>query len=349
MRSLKKLIAIILIVFGTYTVVQMSTEEHGAGLSGAFTGYFIIIGIAIWLIYSANKSRKNKQHPSQTNLLIANDYKNSPNNNREILFNLKKKGIISEDEFNNKFNQVMESELQLELEKAEDYQQLKKLLNSNILTKEEFEKKIEVLRNMIKRKKEREEHIRSLKFNQIGDFIEGLAKVWDENENYGFIDKGDSLIIPCQYEYAEDFSEGVAVVRKNGKFGYIDKEGNVILPIEYDDARSFCNGITKVKMHNRFIFINKEGDEITLNKEQKQAFEDRNIINFETTYIKSGFSLKMGSYDEFIIENDEKGLEFTIYKNILNEKYYMYMKNNEILLFPNKRTCIKYISENLIN
>ncbi|WP_335965242.1 WG repeat-containing protein [Galbibacter sp. PAP.153] len=324
-------------------VIFLLSRDIGASIMAG-----VILAIFLMLFqYISNKRKErvvnlNNQHKQEEQHTMPIDSKSS-------LLNLKKKGIISEVEYSTKVNIIEESKFEHVLKETKEYRQLKELLNSNILTKEEFEKKIDLLKNTIKRKNEREEHIRSLKFNQIGDFIEGLAKVWDENENYGFIDMSDNLIIPCQYEYAEDFSEGVAVVRKNGKFGYIDEEGNVIIPIEYDDARSFYNGITKVKLYNRFIFINKEGDEITLNKEQKQAFEDRNIINFETTYIKSGFSLKMGSYDEFIIENNEKGLEFTIYKNILNEKYYMYMKNNEILLFPNKRTCIKYISENLVN
>lgn len=324
-------------------VISLLSRDIGAAI---MAGVIFSIFYMIFQYFSS----KRKAHTSNENHSSKQRWQEeTPIDNKKSLTALRKKGIISEDEFNDKINQIRESELQLKINKTEDYQHLTGLLKSNIITKVEFENKIEILRDKIKKKDEQEINNRNKGYTQIGEYIEGRAKVWNKNDSYGFIDESDNLIVPCQYEFAEDFSEGFAIVRNDGKFGYINKVGSVILPIVYEDARSFYNGIAKVKLDGRFIFINQEGGQITLNMEQKQAFENRNIINFETSYIKSGFSLRMGSYDEFIIENSENGLEFTIYKNILNEKYYMYTKNEGILLFPNKRTCIKYISENLVN
>ena len=43
-------------------------------------------------------------------------------------------------------------------------------------------------------------------------FSDGMARVTDENLKYGFIDKTGHLVIPCQYDDAGDFSEGLASV-----------------------------------------------------------------------------------------------------------------------------------------
>lgn len=114
-----------------------------------------------------------------------------------------------------------------------------------------------------------------------------------------------------------------------------------------DEADSFKNGVAKVVSNNTTFYINDEGNKTILTNEQKKL-QNNHILNFKTTYIKSGHTLKMGSYDQFSFENSEKGLEFIVYKNTLNNKYYMYM-NTGILLFPNKKTCIKYISDNLVD
>ena len=45
-------------------------------------------------------------------------------------------------------------------------------------------------------------------------------------EKVGFVDCSGTIIIPYQYDYADDFSEGFAVVKKYGKFGFVDRYGN---------------------------------------------------------------------------------------------------------------------------
>lgn len=56
-------------------------------------------------------------------------------------------------------------------------------------------------------------------------FNEGLLAV-QSYEKVGFVDCSGTIIIPYQYDYADDFSEGFAVVKKYGKFGFVDRYGN---------------------------------------------------------------------------------------------------------------------------
>ncbi len=72
----------------------------------------------------------------------------------------------------------------------------------------------------------------------------------------------DLLVIPYQYDAAEDFSEGLACVSKDGKWGYIDKEGNVIIPFVYDFVWSFSEGLAPVERENKWGYIDKSGNEV---------------------------------------------------------------------------------------
>jgi len=70
-------------------------------------------------------------------------------------------------------------------------------------------------------------------YDDIGPFSEGLARVWhgaskDEYGQieygtgaYGFIDTTGKEVVPCIFDNARDFSEGLAAVLVDGKWGYI--------------------------------------------------------------------------------------------------------------------------------
>lgn len=77
-------------------------------------------------------------------------------------------------------------------------------------------------------------------------FSEGLAAVKNQNEKIGFIDKTGVLVIPCVFDAAGDFCDGLCPVQKDGKWGYIDKSGNVVIPLEYDDAYGAGSGLASV-------------------------------------------------------------------------------------------------------
>ena len=74
-------------------------------------------------------------------------------------------------------------------------------------------------------------------------FHEGLAKIKNKATNkYGFIDLKGNLVIPCIYEEADDFSEGlcaVCSVKENCTLlGFINNKGNNIIPIMYEGCET---------------------------------------------------------------------------------------------------------------
>ena len=89
-----------------------------------------------------------------------------------------------------------------------------------------------------------------------------LVPYIDENGKIGFIDKNGNEVVPCKYDYAYSFSEGLALVRLDGKWGFIDKSGNVVVPCKYDDAWNFSEGLAPVKLDGKIGFIDKSGNEV---------------------------------------------------------------------------------------
>ena len=65
------------------------------------------------------------------------------------------------------------------------------------------------------------------------DFKGGIARVWDKaTKMYGFIDREGKEIFPCQFDGAEDMSEGLALINRGGQYGFIDAKGNCTLDLK---------------------------------------------------------------------------------------------------------------------
>ncbi|APY09530.1 hypothetical protein BWZ20_15000 [Winogradskyella sp. J14-2] len=153
MKNFKIILGIVLIVFGTITIIQMASEERGAGLGGALSGYVIILGISIWLIYSANKVKSNSENSLNLNFKEqkTNHYKqNKPikssiNEQKENLKILKNEGVLSDTEYEEKIDIINNQIILEKVNKLIEYKSLKKVLDSDLLSKEQFEEKTDKL------------------------------------------------------------------------------------------------------------------------------------------------------------------------------------------------------------
>lgn len=99
------------------------------------------------------------------------------------------------------------------------------------------------------------------------NYHEGLSEVqqdiregFEKDYKYGYIDTFGKIDISCEYDAAEHFSEGLALVKKDEKFGYIDIDGNIVIPFEYDKASSFSNGLAQVNINGKWGTINAAGN-----------------------------------------------------------------------------------------
>lgn len=127
------------------------------------------------------------------------------------------------------------------------------------------------------------------RYEEINDFYEGLASVSCKVEGemlYGYINNKGKEMIPCMYDYAGRFSEGVAVVRKDSKSGVIDKSGKVIVPLEYYEIDNCENGVILAREDmSTYGAFNAKG---------------KQIIPFEYSYLGSPFD------GMILAKNDER-------------------------------------------
>lgn len=51
-----------------------------------------------------------------------------------------------------------------------------------------------------------------------------------------FRTNGQSVYIPCKYNFVSRFSEGLAAVYLNNKWCFIDKAGKLVISLKYENA-----------------------------------------------------------------------------------------------------------------
>ncbi|WP_352339600.1 WG repeat-containing protein [Psychrobacter sp. 16-MNA-CIBAN-0192] len=108
------------------------------------------------------------------------------------------------------------------------------------------------------------------------DFHNGLVAVFKSKPNaegiYGYMNKQRELIVPYEYDSADDFKDGLAVVSKNRglndnpRSGVIDRTGRLVIPLKYESLWGYAEGmfIYGEKSHWGddliYGFLDKKGD-----------------------------------------------------------------------------------------
>lgn len=63
---------------------------------------------------------------------------------------------------------------------------------------------------------------------------------------WGYADRDGKVVIPFEWEYAREFSEGLACVEKNGVCGFIDYSGALVIPRRFLWAGDFKDGYAPI-------------------------------------------------------------------------------------------------------
>lgn len=114
---------------------------------------------------------------------------------------------------------------------------------------------------------------------EFGVFSEGLAPIRTAStRKVGFVDTSGKVVIPCIYDYAYSFNDGVAVVSNivDGKMksGYIDWKGKVILPIQYERISTFSAGHGLIQTEKGFFYVDRTGKLKTPPAEFGEQFQE---------------------------------------------------------------------------
>ncbi|MBF4694831.1 WG repeat-containing protein [Fusibacter ferrireducens] len=107
---------------------------------------------------------------------------------------------------------------------------------------------------------------------------------------FKFIDNTGKVVLDLSdYDSVQSFSEGLAVVEKDGKYGYVDKNGNVAIPVQYSFASDFSNGEASVELGDQSYTIDLKGNRM------KDAYEDSDSESNSHFYtISEGYYGDMG-------------------------------------------------------
>ena len=108
-------------------------------------------------------------------------------------------------------------------------------------------------------------------------FKDGMVAIQNrQSKKWGFADIRLKIAVPCIYDQAGDFSEGMAWVKKNGKTGYVNKEGELIIPLLYSAGKDFKDGLFPVEKDGRWGYIDKKGKiKIKFQYKSAEAFSEK--------------------------------------------------------------------------
>lgn len=133
-------------------------------------------------------------------------------------------------------------------------------------------------------------------------FREGLARVTLNGIDYGYIDKSGQMVIQPKYQFAENFSDGLAAVDNGRNWGYIDKNGQMVIPPEFDSADPFSEGLAAIELNNKYGYIDSTG-KIVIQPQYDLAFDFRGglaVVGIDGKYgviDKSGQLIIQPKYD----------------------------------------------------
>ena len=126
------------------------------------------------------------------------------------------------------------------------------------------------------------------KYSYASNFSEGVAFVEEFSSDFsskwtGFIDTKGNKLIKCNYNFEKGFKNGMCVLSKEGKFSYANKSFKLIAPFEYDKAEDFSEGLGLVKIGDKWGYIDKQGNSTfnppsTINTPRNTAQETFDVI-----------------------------------------------------------------------
>lgn len=99
-----------------------------------------------------------------------------------------------------------------------------------------------------------------LQFDQADPFSDGLALVIS-GDKFGYIGPSGQYRIPPQFGMAGNFSQGLAFAAPSmyGPVGFINTSGKMVIPAEYEQAQDFSEGLAGVELGGRWGFIDSSG------------------------------------------------------------------------------------------
>lgn len=171
-------------------------------------------------------------------------------------------------------------------------------------------------------------------YTEIKPFADGLAIVAKKNSDgtlqYGAIDKTGKLMVPIQYKYLGNASEGLLCFSRERGYGFIDKNNKEVIAPIYRSAVAFKSGLACVSLLDStyYGYIDKKNNWVIKPKYLRGGdFKDNYAVVFTTRNYtlgsdnggvidKTGKEIIPLKYDNITVED-----KFFIVKEIRKESY----------------------------
>lgn len=123
---------------------------------------------------------------------------------------------------------------------------------------------------------------------------------------YGYIDKTGKMVITPKFNYADDFSEGMAIIRvgndETGSFAYIDTSGKTVIKPKFKGAGIFSEGVAIADDGKGKGVIDKSGKYLFRLKFQTGETE---CFSEGLAAVSLGWKDHYGNYYGFIDKNNK--------------------------------------------
>lgn len=105
------------------------------------------------------------------------------------------------------------------------------------------------------------EEVIPVKYEDVGEFHDGLFYAQNTDLKYGYLNELGEIAIPFVLDNATNFSDGYAVVEKDGAQGVINRKGELIVDFIYDWIEPFHEDRrpSRVRIDHRFGLIDHHG------------------------------------------------------------------------------------------
>lgn len=193
-------------------------------------------------------------------------------------------------------------------------------------------------------------------YDQIGDTFGQyivVMKYKGEVLKYGYIDNNGKEIIKPQYDIAYPFSEGLAVVVKEGKYLIINDKNKVQYEFTdgYQAYSSFKDGFLKIERNGKFSFLTKDFKICPLEFDGVEDFNENYALVTTINNGQKSFNFIDTNFN-LLYNNELNGYEFAdsfysgfarIGKTIGDTFYYSYInKDGKLLKDQNNDTTFLF-------
>lgn len=177
--------------------------------------------------------------------------------------------------------------------------------------------------------------------DEFGEYI--IVKKYHKQKLLcGYVDRSGKEIIKPQYEMAYPFSEGLAVVVKDGKYKLINTKNETVYTFDNDVYAygSFVNGFLKVEVNGKYTFMDKNYKIASISYDTLENFQEGYALCSKVEDGIRRYRFIDTNYSEILL-NELNGYDFVdnfydgwarIRKNISGTEYYSFINaKGEIL------------------